>query len=331
MIQLTLAPMEGLTGAVFRRRHFQMFGGADRYYTPFITPTREPRFTERQMKELSPAVNAGMPVIPQLLTSRAEDFRWAAQALADLGYPEVNLNLGCPMGTVTAKGKGSGMLRDPLRLEAFLDQVFEKPLPVPISVKTRLGWSSSEEFEDLVQLFNRYPICELIVHPRLRADFYRGDARRGVFARSRSELAMPAGYNGDLFDVRSIEQAAAELPGLRSLMIGRAAVANPAIFRQAKGGPACSRKELFAFHRALLEDYAQAFGSVNNTIGHMKQYWFYMKNLFEGGDKLFKRLLKARREPDYMAVVSEIESGVAMRESAVPGWRKPAEAPEAEP
>ena len=323
-MDLTLAPMEGLTGAVFRRRHFLAFGGPDWYYTPFVTPTREPRFTERQLKEFSPLVNEGIPVIPQLLTSRAEDFLWAAEALADMGYPEVNLNLGCPMGTVTAKGKGSGMLRHPLELEAFLEAVFEKPLPIPVSLKTRLGWCSVEEFEDLLRIFNRFPIRELIVHPRLRSDFYRGDARREAFARFLPEIKAPAGYNGDLCDRAGIRAAEEAFPHLRSLMIGRAAVANPAIFRQAKGGPACSREELFNFHDALLDDYATAFGSLNNTVGHMKQYWFYMKNLFEGGEKLFKALLKTKRHPDYMAVVSELRMSIPMREEAIPGWWKPA-------
>lgn len=108
--ELTAAPMEGLTTVVFRRLHARLFGGADRYYLPFVTPTREPRFTERQMRELAPGANEGIPAIPQLLTRSVEDFVWAAKALADLGYQEVNLNLGCPAGTVTAKGKGSGFL-----------------------------------------------------------------------------------------------------------------------------------------------------------------------------------------------------------------------------
>lgn len=329
-MNFTLAPMEGLTGTVFRRCHFRRFGGADLYYTPFVTPTREPRFTDRQMKELSPEANAGMPVIPQLLTRRPEDFVWAAKAIAELGYPEVNLNLGCPMGTVTAKGKGSGMLRDPIGLESFFEAVFREPLPIPVSVKTRLGWSTEEEFGDLVRIFNRFPFSEVIVHARVRCDFYRGDSRREAFEKWRPEIKAAAGYNGDVFDAAGAREAASAFPGLRSLMIGRAAVANPALFRQIKGGAPCSRKELFAFHRELLDAYTEAFGSVNNTVGHMKQYWFYMKNLFEGGDRIFKKLLKARRCPDYLAVVSEIEETVPMREDALPGWRKPANDPSGE-
>ena len=325
--RLTFAPMEGLTGIIFRRRHHAMFPGADAYYTPFVTPTREPRFTDRQLeRELSPEGNAGIPVIPQLLTRRSGDFLWAARELHAMGYAEVNLNLGCPMGTVTAKGKGSGFLRDPAALESFLEEIFRADLPVRISVKTRLGWASEAEFEDLLHIYNRFPISELIVHPRLRGDFYRGVPRMQCFEERLPEFRAPAGYNGDLVTVADLRQASARHPRLASLMVGRAAIANPALFRLARGGAPCSADELLAFHDALLEDYSRAFGSVGNSIGHMKQYWFYMKNMFEGGDRLFKALLKAKRPPEYFAVLSSLKE-LQLRPEPAPGWFRPANVP----
>ena len=158
---LAAAPMEGLTTAVFRRLHHQYFGGTDLYYIPFITPTVEPKFTDRHLKELSPEVNAGIPVVPQLLSNRSADFIWAAKALQDLGYKEVNLNLGCPSGTVVAKGKGSGFLRDLYALERFLDEIFSAGITVPISIKTRLGWANTEEFGDILNLYKKYPLSFL--------------------------------------------------------------------------------------------------------------------------------------------------------------------------
>ncbi len=323
-MRLTLAPMEGLTAAAFRRRHSEIFGGADLYYTPFITPTEKSEFTPKQMKELAPEVNRGLPVIPQLLTRNAANFRWAAKALADLGYEEVNLNFGCPMGTVTAKGRGSGILRDPLYLRDFLDQCFETEPPLSVSVKTRLGWASESEFEDLAAIYSRYPLKELIIHARLRNDFYRGDPRTGCFLFFQKQLSCPVGYNGDVHLVSQIRDWEKHSPALSSLMIGRAAVANPAIFRQAKGGSAASADEILAFHNALQADYTASFGSVNNTVAHMKQYWFYMKNLFEGGDRLFKQLLKAKKASEYEAAVAEIVQSLPMRGEPVFGWWKPA-------
>ncbi|MDL2059799.1 tRNA-dihydrouridine synthase [Mesosutterella sp. AGMB02718] len=328
---LTFAPMEGLTGVVFRRCHHRFFGGPDLYYMPFVTPTREPRFTERQLRDIAPESNEGVPVVPQLLTQSPENFRWAALSLASMGYREVNLNLGCPMGTVTAKGKGSGMLRDPFALESFFEKVFSAPLPVAVSVKTRLGWRNEDEFEDLLRVYNRFPISEVIVHARVREDFYKGDARRGAFARFLPGFAHRAGYNGDIVTTRELGELRDAFPNLRSVMVGRAAVANPAFFRMARGGPACTRKELFAFHRALFEELSEAFGSVGNTVGHMKQYWFYMRTLFEGGDRIFKKLLKTRRAADYMAVVSEIEETLPLQPEAKPLWWKPSGDPRCEP
>ena len=137
------APLDGITKVVFRQVYHRMFGGADRYFIPFFSPTDQHILTKRDQRELDPAANAGLPVVPQVMTRRAPDFLWAAEIVADMGYTEVNLNLGCPSGTVTAKGKGAGMLTDPEALDRFLDDVFSK-CPIAISVKTRLGMHSPE-------------------------------------------------------------------------------------------------------------------------------------------------------------------------------------------
>lgn len=171
-LDIAFAPMEGLTGAVYRQAHCRVFGGADRYFIPFITPTQDHRFTKRELREILPEHNRGLTAVPQLLVRKAEDFLWAAGELAAMGWGEVNLNLGCPSGTVVAKGKGSGFLGLPEELERFLDAVFEKP-PCAISIKTRLGVKEPEEFGPLLALFRRYPLAELTVHPRVQKDMYK--------------------------------------------------------------------------------------------------------------------------------------------------------------
>ena len=136
-----LAPLDGITKAVFRRVHHAMFGGPGRYFIPFFSPTDQHILTQRDRRELDAANNGELPLVPQVMTRRAEDFLWAAEVLADLGYREVNLNLGCPSGTVTAKGKGSGFLAHPEELDHFFDQVFSS-VKLPVSVKTRLGYET---------------------------------------------------------------------------------------------------------------------------------------------------------------------------------------------
>ena len=175
-MRFDFAPMEGVTDYVFRAIHHRYFPGIDRYFAPFLSPTMDGRFTGKKGKDVLPENNTGLDLVPQLLTKRPEDFHWAAQALADLGYTQVDLNLGCPSGTVVAKGKGSGLLADLSALEAFLDGIFEQT-PLEISIKTRLGMRDPEEFPALLELFNRYPVQELTVHARVRADFYKLSAR----------------------------------------------------------------------------------------------------------------------------------------------------------
>lgn len=201
-----LAPMEGITGFVFRNAYHDYFAPMDKYFTPFISPNQNICFTPKEYRDICPDNNRIPNVIPQILTNKPEDFIKTAGALAEMGYEEVNLNLGCPSGTVTAKHKGAGFLTQTERLRAFFDRIFEKP-QVRISVKTRLGMYSPDEFSELLAIFNAYPLEELIIHPRIRQEFYDGTPHRDVYLAAAKESANPLCYNGDLFcaeDVRAL-------------------------------------------------------------------------------------------------------------------------------
>ena len=318
--------MEGLTGAPFRRVHAKFFGAADRYYLPFVTPTTEPRFTARQLsRELDRDLNRGLNVVPQLLTRRAEDFIWAAKALADLGYQEVNLNLGCPAGTVVAKGKGSGFLQYPDALREFLDRIFSANLPIAISVKTRIGYSHEDEFGALVDIYNDFAdgMDSLTIHPRLRTDFYKGDLRVHVFNRFFTELKMPIGYNGDIITVDDISRVRHRYKPLKMIMVGRALMADPALFRKAAGGNPATLPEIASFYEALFDSYAQAFQSRKNALMRMKEYWFFQHNLFVGAERAVKQIYKAKTVEDYQAAVETIFENFDLRNVAVYGWEKP--------
>ena len=331
--ELTVAPMEGLTTVVYRRLHAQFFGAADRYYLPFVTPTREPKFTDRQLRELAPEANEGICAIPQLLTRNADDFIWAAKALADLGYKEVNLNLGCPAGTVTAKGKGSGFLQYPTELHSFLCRIFKADLPIAVSLKTRVGYRSPYEFENLVDIYARFPVSRLIVHPRLKTDLYRGDVRLEVLDKVLSALPMPLGYNGDLITPEDIEKTAVHYAvapgGLAEIMVGRALMADPALFRKVNGGSAASLSEILSFHEALFEAYTALFESQKNAMMRMKEYWFFQLCLFgEEGDearlkKAASKIFRSKQIPDFEAAVREAAESFPLRRNARYGWRKP--------
>ena len=254
-IKLYAAPMEGLTGYIWRRAQREMFGGVDKYFTPFLSPNGNLTF---QRKELDEVTQGERDTVPQLLTNRGDYFVWAARELYAMGYREVNFNLGCPSGTVTAKGKGSGFLAHPNELAAFFDEVFSKN-PLPVSVKTRLGYETPEEFAALLDLYNRYPIACLTVHPRVRKEKYRGPVHLDVFADALANSRNPVCYNGDLRTVGEVRALEGRFPEVTHVMIGRGLVADPALARKLRGGAGVTRKELSEFLAALYQGYTDFY------------------------------------------------------------------------
>ena len=295
-MQYYTAPMEGLTDRIWRQAHQRWFGapGAPaRYYAPFLSPPENRVLIKKKMAELDPAANPGAPVIPQLLAKDGALAAWMVTELRRLGYTEVNLNFGCPSGTVTAKGKGAGMLRDLSKLEVFLDEVFSQA-EGPISVKTRLGVTSPEEFEAILDLYDRYPICELTVHPRVMRQLYRGEADRAAFAKYLPHCQMPVCYNGDITTPAQLKALEAEFPNLSGIMVGRGIIADPALLRQAVGGAPARKEELRGYLDELYHGYTALFGASSCAVSRMKAHWHYLICRFEGSEALEKQL---GREP----------------------------------
>lgn len=307
------APLDGITKVVFRRVWHRQFGGADRYFIPFFSPTGQHILTDRDRRELDPANNAGMPLVPQVMTRQAEDFLWAAELVADMGYTEVNLNLGCPSGTVTAKGKGSGFLAKPEELDRFFDQVFSR-VQMPVSVKTRLGVQAETEFPRLLEIYNRYPITCLTIHARVQKEKYRGAVHLDAFAQALAESRNPVCYNGDLRTVAEVEAFAERFPTADAVMIGRGAVADPALPRKLRGGPAATREELRTFTQTLYREYQAFYGQVGPAAQRMKEVWFYLIHLFENGERLDKKLRRSRGPGEYESIEAAIFRDLALRD-----------------
>ncbi len=300
-MQYFFAPMEGLTDHAYRRLHHKYFAGVDRYYMPFLSPTMHRTLSHKEQRELPPADSVPFTAVPQILTRNAGDFLWAARTAADLGYREVNLNLGCPSGTVVAKGKGAGLLRDVWELDAFLEEVFSGS-PLPISVKTRLGLESSEEFPALLEVFNRYPILQLQVHPRVRKAFYAGNVDLDMFRYCLENSTNPLCYNGDLFSSEDISNFSKSFPAVDTLMLGRGLVGDPGMLSPGGTDP----KTLQAFMEELLETYMETFGGSRNAMFRMKENWSYLLPHFTDSEKLGKRLRKTTDLTEYKSVTKEI-------------------------
>ena len=315
-MKIYFAPLEGITDEIYRRVHFESFGGPDRYFIPFISPTQHFTFSSREQKAMSPEENRGIPVIPQVLTKNPEHFNEMAARLRDFGYPEVNLNAGCPSGTVTAKGKGSGMLRDKNALRAFLDEVFSK-CPLPVSVKTRIGYESPDEWNEIVDIYKDYPFSEIILHMRTREEFYKGRPHIELVENAMNAFSCPVIYNGDVFYAEDAEDVLTRFPSLSGLMLGRGLIANPALARVLKGGKAATRAELKAFHDKLYRRYLEAWPK-NAVIGHMCEIMVYMSCMYENPHKLLKALRKSKDLPAYEDAAERILSEMPLRED--PGF-----------
>lgn len=294
------APMEGLTDSIYRRLHHQYFPGVDRYYMPFLSPTIHRQLTHKEDRELPMADSVGFIAVPQVLTKVTDDFLWAAEVCRDRGYDEVNLNIGCPSGTVVSKGKGSGMLIDPAVLDRFLEEIFAAS-PLPISVKTRLGLEKSEEFPAILEVLNRYPIKELTVHPRVRKQFYTGGVDMEMFDYAVKNSTNPLCYNGDILNLEQARKLQENYPSVQSIMIGRGLIADPGML---SGGT--DKAALEGFMNELMAVYEVEFGGSRNAIFRLKENWGFLHDRFEGSEKLWKRLRKTTDAAEFKSISAEI-------------------------
>ena len=382
MIGMYSAPLEGITGFAYRNTHHANFAGIEKYYTPFLAPNYTHNLKTREREDIAPSNNAGMPLIPQILTNRAGDFLWAAEEIYALGYREINLNLGCPMPTVVKKHRGSGQLGDLDALDRFLEEIcagmdglfgleenkrelsagmdrlsgreenkrelsagtdrlsgreeicaaeqnlcpeipekspgkkdspeenYEDPEPeeqrpdkLRFSIKTRIGLDSSDKAEGLLEIYNRYPLCELIVHPRTQKDLYGGSPDPEVFEMFLKGSAHPVVYNGDIFTVNDFEKIRSRFPDCRTIMLGRGLIANPALARELSGGRSLEKEELRYFHDALFEALQATLPGTGPLLGKMKELWFYMGRNFRKADKYLKEIKKAKDLVRYRSAV----------------------------
>ena len=315
MIRHYFAPMEGLTDSIYRRVHHAFFPGLDAYYMPFISPTQHRVLTHRESRDLPLADSVPFRAVPQVMTKVAADFIWAAEQCAARGYDEVNLNVGCPSGTVVSKGKGSGMLADLDGLDRFLDAVCHDS-PIPVSVKTRLGINDPAEFPALVEVFNRYPIKELTVHPRVRKQFYKGDVFMDSFRYALDYCRIPLCYNGNLRTASEVEAFRTEFPQVEAVMIGRGLVGNPAMLCPER----FNAKTLRDFHDTLLEEYLVAFGGGRNAMFRLKESWHHMICLFEDSGKLWKQLRKTTDLDEFRSITARIFETLTLAPELQANW-----------
>ena len=266
--------------------------------------------TPRDKKELSPENNKGIYLVPQILTCRSDGFISAMKELKDMGFNEVNLNLGCPSGTVCAKGKGAGFLPETTALTKFLDEIYKasEAEGVKISIKTRLGYFDPDEFYDLAEIFNSFPVSELIVHPRIRSDFYKGDIRKEYFAYAIEHCKCPLVYNGNIFTAKDYEEFESAFGiALDPVMSGRGLISDPSLAGKLKGSTSNTDfTKLRKLHDTLYHEYQKIMAPDINVLHKMRELWSYWQVQFEDKERDFKRLLKAKKYAEYEEITERI-------------------------
>lgn len=302
------APLEGITGYLYRNAFHEMFDcGIGKYFTPFLAVNQNGIKKSREKGEIDPSHNSGMTVIPQLLGNKGSEVANYIRYLCEMGYREVNLNLGCPYQTVVSKRKGAGLLADPEYLRRFLEEVFEaEPCGVRISVKTRIGMESGEEFGKILEIYNQYPLSELIVHPRARRDFYGGRPDFAAFAHALSQSRAPVCYNGDIFTAEDYRALTERFPQADAVMLGRGLIANPGLLCRILTGKSMDQEALWAFHDRIYRDYCEVMSGDVNVLFKMKELWNYMQFLFAGRETYMKKIRKAKSRAEYEGAVDAL-------------------------
>jgi tRNA-dihydrouridine synthase len=296
------APMEGLTGYIYRNAYNTFFNNIDKYFSPFIVANQSKSFKTRELNDILPENNQGIVLIPQLLTNNAKDFIHTANKIKQFGYNEINLNLGCPSGTVVSKNKGSGFLSKPEKLDLFFEEIFAE-VEAKISVKTRIGKDQPEEFYHLIEIFNKYPIEELIIHPRTQKDFYNNKPNMKIFKEALTLSRNPVSYNGDIRTVKDYNDFATEYPSVETVMLGRGLLANPKLISGIKNNTKLEKELLKEFHDKIYEDYKGLLFGDRNVLFKMKELWFYIMPMFTDNAKYAKKIRKSERLHDYDEVV----------------------------
>lgn len=298
-----LAPLEGITGYIYRNAYEKYFHNIDKYFTPFIVPNQSRSLKTKELRDVLPENNKRMDIVPQILTNDSEGFIKTARKFQELGYNEVNLNLGCPSGTVVSKNKGSGFLAKREELDVFLEEIFKMD-DIRISIKTRIGKDDPKEFEKLINIYNKYPIEELIIHPRTQKDLYGNKPNLDVFKNALELSTNPVCYNGDIFTVDDNNKLIKDFPKVKTIMLGRGIIANPGLVNGIKSNTNLEKKVLKGFHDEIFNGYIEICDGERNVLYKMIELWCYMIHIFSDNKKYAKIIKKSQSLRDYKAAVS---------------------------
>lgn len=310
--KLYFAPLEGITGYIYRNAYEKLYGHIDKYFAPFMSPADNCAMNPKERKDVLPENNQGITLVPQILTCKSNHFIDALKELQQMGYREVNLNLGCPSGTVCAKGKGAGFLPETDKLNSFLEDIYTygDANGVAISLKTRLGYYDADEFYDLLDIFNQYPVKELIVHPRIRNDYYKGEPRLDYYKYAIVNSKNPLVYNGNIFEKCDYKRIADKIgQPIECAMLGRGVITNPELACNLLKDTeeAFDYKRFWEFHDIVYHAYQEVMSPDIHVLYRMKELWTYWKAMFPECEREMKHVLKAKKYVEYESALRTLK------------------------
>ena len=306
--RLSLGPFQGITDAPFRNVFKRHFGGIDKFYTPFFTGIQKDHAKNMQVEEIDPRFNDVETLTPQILSTDAEEILRFATQCKELGYKEINLNMGCPFPRVANKKRGCGLLPYPEKVDAMLSTVFER-IDLKFSVKCRLGYFHPDEIVPVIEVFNRYPLSELIIHPRIGKQLYKGEADVQRFVELMPLVKAPLVYNGDIVSVESFERIRENVQPVNEFMLGRGLLANPFLAEtiQVRLQSNPNRTErLHAYVIDLYEDRLRHAGGSPKVLGRMKELWSYLMYSFDEPQDIWRKIKKINALKDYEEAVETV-------------------------
>jgi tRNA-dihydrouridine synthase B len=313
-----LAPVQGITDRIYRNLFPVYFKGVDMAIAPFISASKKMKAENKLLREFYPDKNTGIPTIPQIMSSKPDDFTKLANALYDIGCGTVNWNLGCPFPMVVKKGRGAGMLCQPDKVESFLEKTMPAIKP-KLSIKLRIGLKYPDEVLQLIPIFNKYPLEELIIHPRTGEQMYEGEVNLDMFEQCLNLSKHRVVYNGDIDSARKLEMLAQRFGSVDRWMIGRGLLTNPFLAEKIKFNTERPYNEkikiMRAFHDQLFAEYLKILSGPSHITNKMKEIWTYMGGFFENGEKIRKKIWKTHHRDNYIDIVNKVFSETPISEA----------------
>lgn len=307
---LSLAPFQGITDVVYRNMFMKHFGGIDKYYTPFFTGIQKDNSKSLRSDEIDPRFNDVNIIVPQILSNNAEEIIRFANQCKSMGYPEFNLNMGCPFPRVANKTRGCGLMADPNRTITMLEEVCDNINGIKFSIKCRLGYYSPDEIFKFIETFNSLPFSEIIVHPRIGKQMYTGEASLEKFNELIPLINKPLIYNGDIYTVEKYHSVVENISTDNNhTMLGRGLLTNPFLAEDIKQINDNQKDRQTRLHNFVVSLYVERLHHVGGSpkiIGSMKELWKYMMNIFDDPQNVWRNVKKVNHLDEYEDAVEKI-------------------------